>query len=81
MSENFLSFVTNVAPKAAEAGAVVSGNPESKSSQGAEFAGIFKKEQAKAHGLGDSMEQLDGDVPTVQETGKANRKVAEVKRQ
>ncbi len=73
MSENFLSFVTNVAPKAAEAGAVVSGNPESKSSQGAEFAGIFKKEQAKAHGLGDSMEQLDGDVPTVQETGEGEQ--------
>ena len=69
MSENFLSFVTNVAPKAAEAGADVSGNPESTSPQGAEFAGIFKKEQAKTQGLGDPVAQLDGDAPSLQQTG------------
>ena len=69
MSENFLSFVTNVAPKAAKAGADVSGNPESTNPQGAEFAGIFKKEQAKTQGLGDPVAQLDGDAPWLQETG------------
>jgi hypothetical protein len=69
MSENFLSFVTNVAPKAAKAGADVSGNPESTSPQGAEFAGIFKKEQAKTQGLGDPVAQLDGDAPSLQQTG------------
>ena len=69
MSENFLSFVTNVAPKAAEAGADVSGNPESTSPQGAEFAGIFKKEQVKTQGLGDPVAQLDGDAPSLQQTG------------
>lgn len=63
MSENFLSFVTNVAPKAAKTGSDLSGNPEPNSPQGVEFASIFKKEQVKANGLGGAVEQLDGEVP------------------
>lgn len=48
MSENFLSFVVNAAPKTAGAESDVPGNPASVGSQPTEFAEILKKEQSQA---------------------------------
>jgi flagellar hook-length control protein FliK len=69
MSENFLSFVTSAISKPAEAGPEVPGNPESKSAQGTEFAGIFKKEQAKASGMGSLAEQQIRDASALLPVG------------
>lgn len=63
MSENFLSFVTNAGPKAAGPSTDASANPASDASQDVEFMGIFKKEQAKAVGIGDPVDGVEGEAP------------------
>ena len=50
MSENFLSFISNVDAKPADASLSDDASPAEKISQGAEFNSILLKEQAKAQG-------------------------------
>ena len=50
MSENFLSFISNVDAKPADASHSDDASPAEKISQGAEFNSILLKEQAKAQG-------------------------------
>ena len=47
MSENFLSFISNVGGKPADASVPENANPSEKTTQGAEFNSILEKEQAK----------------------------------
>lgn len=48
MSENFLSFISNVGAKSTDASVPENANPSEKIAQGAEFNGILEKEKAKA---------------------------------
>ena len=48
MSENFLSFIVNASPKAADAGAEAPADPGQDGSQDADFKGILIKEKARA---------------------------------
>lgn len=65
MSENFLSFVTNAAPKTLEASADVSSAPGPKSPQGADFASILKKEQALPGDAVGANKNIEGDLTAV----------------
>ena len=47
MSENFLSFISNVGGKPADASVPENANPSEKTTQGSEFNSILEKEQAK----------------------------------
>ena len=49
MSENFLSFISNVGGKPADASVPENANPSEKTAQGAEFNSILEKERAKTH--------------------------------
>ena len=65
MSENFLSFISNVGGKPADASVPENANPSEKTAQGAEFNSILEKERAKTHlEIGDALSYLihDGGV-------------------
>lgn len=61
MSENFLSFISNVGGKPADASVPENANPSEKTTQGAEFNSILEKEQAKTQSENPAAKIVDQD--------------------
>ena len=68
MSENFLSFISNVVGKPADASLSENANASEKTTQGSEFNSIFEKEQAKTQSENRAGKIVDQDQELVAET-------------
>ena len=68
MSENFLSFISNVGGKPADASVPENANPSEKTTQGAEFNSILEKEQAKTQSENRAGKIVDQDQEPVAKT-------------
>ena len=68
MSENFLSFISNVGRKPADASVSENTNPSEKTTQGAEFNSILEKEQAKSQSGNRAGKIVDQDQELVAKT-------------